>query len=202
MNQFSAVLQPVFQTIILKIDNYFDSTFIEGMIKLILEEEQFKTTTQSHSLLGKNGWHSSRDLSDRNTHLSNQLNEYITNAVNIYLTNLGSNRKWTRKELDIKTWAMVMRDNDWSFPHTHGNADLSGAFYLAVPNNMSDTEGNFVAIDPRGGARGSKLLGSQIVRFKPEVGSLLMFPGWLDHYVEPHSTGLRLSCGWNVVLKD
>lgn len=202
MSQFNATLQPVFQTIILTIDNYFDSTFIDGMTKLILDEERFKTSTKSHSLLGKNGWHSNRDLSDRNTFLSSQLNEYIANATNIYLSNLGSKRIWTKDSLEIKTWAMVMRDNDWSFPHTHGNADLSGAFYLVVPEDLPDDEGNFVAIDPRGGARGSKLLGSQIVRFKPKVGSLLMFPGWLDHYVEPHSKGLRLSCGWNVTLKD
>ncbi len=202
MKQFSADLIPTFQTIILKIDNFLDDKFIEELTDLILEEEKNKTSTTGYSLLGKNGWHSKNDLSDRNTYLSNKINQYIITAVNIYMQRLGSYQAWSKEQMSIKTWAMVMRENDWSFPHTHGSTDLSGVFYLQVPNNMPEDEGNFVAIDPRGGARGSKLFSSQILRVKPTVGTLLVFPGWLDHYVEPHSDGLRLSCAWNVVLKD
>lgn len=200
-NNLNSGTVQVFHTVILKLDNFVDEHFIYEMSDFILEEEKYKTRTSSHSLLGKNGWHSNNDLSSRNTDLSNKLNEYIRSATNMYMECIGARRKWNKDQISIESWAMVMRSNDWSFPHTHGNSDLSGTFYLQVPKDMPEDQGNFVAIDPRGGARGSKLFGSQITRFKPKVGTMLVFPGWLDHYVEPHEDGLRMSCAWNAKLE-
>ena len=48
-----------------------------------------------------------------------------------------------------------------------------------------------------------KTTGFNIFRMQPEVGDLLIFPGWLLHYVHPNKTDtVRKIIGANVMLND
>ena len=71
-----------------------------------------------------------------------------------------------------------------------------GRLYITLPPESrfpTPGNGNFEFMDPRGGnVHGGK----EIVR--PEPGLLMVFPAWLNHYVNPyHGDGERISIAWN-----
>ena len=193
-----------FGTPILKLDNFItDQNFKTKILEYILNEEKNKTSTEGYSLKGKNGWHSPDNLCEGDNDWSEQLIQYIVDSINYFVYDVGG-KPLTKDRLKIKCWAMIIRDHDYSTVHSHPNSDISGCFYLKVPKNLKDTEGNIVFVDPRGGARGSKLFGSGAMVFKPVESTMLVFPSWLDHYVQSHETGdTRVSVAWNaIVLED
>jgi uncharacterized protein (TIGR02466 family) len=192
-----------FPTPILKLDNFVnDELFKETLLSYILEEEKNKSSSEAYSLKGKNGWHSPDNLCDDNQPWSTDLTKYIVDSINYFVFDVGG-KPITSERLKIKCWAMVIRDHDYSTVHTHPNSDISGCFYLKVPKNLKETEGNIVFVDPRGGARGSKLFGSGAIVVKPVENTMLVFPSWLDHYVQSHETGdTRVSVAWNVTVLE
>ena len=111
-------------------------------------------------------------------------------------------------ELKVKfqggSWANVLREGGYNKIHNHPGALLSGCYYVSVGNPDSDPEFNgwIEFQDPRpGNVHGGK------ERVKPEVGMLLLFPGWLNHYVNPfRGEGERISIAFNIeaefILRD
>ncbi|MCR4347559.1 MAG: 2OG-Fe(II) oxygenase family protein [Sulfuricaulis sp.] len=91
-----------------------------------------------------------------------------------------------KKELVIGWWLNIMRPGDYTYPHTHDDADelLSGVYYIVVP--------------PRSG----KLLltkGSQRAEVEPRAGRIVYFkPDVLHEVMRNESDGSRISIGFNV----
>lgn len=172
------------------------------LLQAILLEEQTKERTEAYSLKGRNGWHSPDDLCERDTAWSHRLEDLIYEITSNYLEKIGGTRH-SRDQVQVKAWAMVMRDGDYSTVHTHPYADICGCYYLQVPDELPKNEGNIVFLDPRGGARGSRMFGSNSIAVKPEVGLGIVFPNWLEHYVESHFTGgTRVSIAWNYYVTN
>jgi hypothetical protein len=65
--------------------------------------------------------------------------------------------------------------------------------------------GNLVFRDPRPGVinsfcKGAMANGYSDVRLKPDAGLLVLFPHWLEHYVEPHAgEGPRMVIAFNAL---
>jgi len=88
---------------------------------------------------------------------------------------------------DLQSWINTHDHGGFNFLHMHDGALLSGSYYLAVPEGSGD----LVFRDPRPGvlnsfAKGGVANGCAEVHLKPEPGLLVIFPHWLEHYVEPH----------------
>jgi len=195
----------LFPTPLFSFDVPKSEEFRKEVIEYILkDEEQNKTNSEAFSLKGRNGYHSPATLTYLSEDWSKTLEAIIHQSCTQYLKILSGNpNHHPLNENNCRTvcWAMVMREGDYSSVHTHPNSDLSGVFYLQIPENLPENEGNLVFIDPRGGARGSRLLGSQEKRQAPVEGHGWIFPSWLDHYVQSHFTGgTRISLSWNVSL--
>ena len=101
----------------------------------------------------------------------------------------------------IDCWATVLGAGDISAPHVHPGAELSGVYYLQVPDDLLPGEGVIRLIDPRPGARYSKVFSGQTMNITPTPGQVLVFPSWIEHFVTAHTTGgHRISIAWNVVF--
>ncbi len=88
---------------------------------------------------------------------------------------------------DVESWINVHDAGGFNFPHLHEGSYLSGCFYLSVPTGS----GNLIFRDPRPGVVHSSLKGPvangyRDVSLRPEGGLLVLFPSWLEHFVEPH----------------
>ncbi|HEY9112372.1 MAG TPA: TIGR02466 family protein, partial [Rhodanobacteraceae bacterium] len=90
---------------------------------------------------------------------------------------------------DLQSWVNLHDRGGFNFLHVHEGSLLSGSFYLKVPPGS----GPFVFRDPRPGvvhgyAKGAVPNGYSDIRLAPEAGLLVLFPCWMEHFVEPHDS--------------
>jgi uncharacterized protein (TIGR02466 family) len=89
----------------------------------------------------------------------------------------------------LQSWVNMHDRGGFNFLHVHEGSLLSGSFYLKVPPGS----GKFVFRDPRPGvlhgfAKGAVANGYSDVHLTPDAGLLVLFPCWMEHYVEPHNS--------------
>ena len=89
----------------------------------------------------------------------------------------------------LQSWVNMHDRGGFNFLHIHEGSLLSGSFYLNVPPGS----GHFVFRDPRpgvihGSVKGSVPNGYCDVHLTPSAGLLVLFPWWMEHYVEPHDS--------------
>ena len=91
------------------------------------------------------------------------------------------------RAFQLQSWINLHDRGGFNFLHMHEAALISGSFYLQVPPGS----GMLCLRDPRAGARHGKVKGSvpnghADVQLRPSSGLLVLFPCWMEHYVEPH----------------
>src|ERR1700722_5000340 len=101
----------------------------------------------------------------------------------------------------LQSWVNLHDRGGFNFLHLHEGALLSGSFYISVPSGS----GQFVFRDPRPGVihgyvKGGVPNGHADIHLTPSAGLLVLFPCWMEHYVEPHdSDEPRIAIGFNAV---
>ena len=84
--------------------------------------------------------------------------------------------------------------------HHHNDVDITGTYYFATNGN----DGAFYFESPVGPAPHSMLYSPQHVKhhIQPEVGKLLLFPGWILHGVEKNTTdNYRIGLSFNIAFE-
>lgn len=102
-------------------------------------------------------------------------------------------------------WANVNSRGHAHHRHSHPNNLLSGVYYAKIPPDS----GKIVFIDPRPQANVMIPAVSEYTpqnsakhTFEVAEGRLLLFPSWLEHYVEAHGAQVeRISIAFNLVPK-
>ena len=87
----------------------------------------------------------------------------------------------------LQSWINLHDRGGFNYLHMHEGSLLSGTFYLQVPPRS----GALVFRDPRPGVlhstvKGPVPNGHSDIRLAPSDGLLVLFPSWMEHYVEPH----------------
>jgi uncharacterized protein (TIGR02466 family) len=95
----------------------------------------------------------------------------------------------SREAFTLQSWVNLHDRGGFNFLHMHEGSLLSGSFYLKVPAGS----GALAFRDPRPGVlhgviKGSVPNGHADVHLKPSTGLLVLFPCWMEHYVEPHES--------------
>lgn len=150
------------------------------------------------------GWHSQTDLLD--DQVFSPLFQWIAACCQQAFTEIGWDFTVASPTFN-NAWAMVNGPGNSTRAHIHPHSIFSGVVYLKV-----DAESGAIAfLDPRAGAQmltpplveGDSELFSGRVRRQPMAGSLLLFPSWLWHEVEPGtaSSELRICIAFNVGLR-
>ena len=101
------------------------------------------------------------------------------------------------------SWVVSQYAGEYN-PWHHHSGDFSAVIYLKLPPNMhKEIEKDFKDHYPANGLiefmfGENQGFRSDNLKFKPEVGKLLMFPSWLKHFVYPFkSEGERRSMSFN-----
>jgi uncharacterized protein (TIGR02466 family) len=89
----------------------------------------------------------------------------------------------------LQSWVNLHDRGGFNFLHMHEASLLSGSFYLKVPAGS----GSLCFRDPRSGVIHGSVKGSfpnahADINLNPSTGLLVLFPSWLEHYVEPHES--------------
>ena len=109
-------------------------------------------------------------------------------------------------EDSFQTWINCGYGESYNVPHVHPGSILSGVLYLKTPEGS----GRIVFKDPRPQAIWSELHKkpslskcihlSPLAKIIPVAGKIIVFPSWLEHYVEPgqNQSELRISMPFNI----
>lgn len=162
-------------------------TLNKGLTDLLLNIK--KEDNHQRSMVG--GYHTKEDLltldnifiKEFHTKISAIILEYHDRITN---ESMGKNTK-------MVSWGMIYGAGDYSKPHVHPLADISTSYYCKVPKNM--VGGTFEYTDPRPAAKYDiNFTHVSAQKILPIEGHGIIFPGWLDHYVVPHSNDENRIC--------
>ena len=100
-------------------------------------------------------------------------------------------------------WVNVNKKGDWNIIHQHGSYNLSGTYYVKVPKDS----GRIVFRDPRPAAISNVFMNNRFDKgeFKNVnivEGLLMIWPSYLDHFVEPSQTDEeRISISFDIMCR-
>lgn len=138
------------------------------------------------------------------------LKDSINQTVIEYLQHLGVDYavNWV-----IQGWSNINRFGDYHDYHNHPRSYLSGNYYVRMPksreklNSRSDLRpGCITFYDPRYSTNMNGIAKDPYIdpeyTLLPEPGMLLMWPGFINHFVHPNlSKEQRVSVSFNIVLR-
>jgi uncharacterized protein (TIGR02466 family) len=127
------------------------------------------------------------------------LKTQIDSAVNDYFAACGFSSVDLAQLSPGQVWLNDLAAGRHILPHAHGISPVGWSYYIDVDLDSGaivflDPKGNtawdYFQHPPRPGASRQHLY---CQRFQPVRGQLIIFPGWLTHYVEPGTSGRRVS---------
>lgn len=138
----------------------------------------------------RGGWNSTD-----NAVLSQPMFAELHQAIHHYCLQSFKEMGLTSPAFELQSWINIHDRGGFNFQHMHEGALLSGTFYLQVPEGS----GVLAFKDPRPGvlnslAKGSGANAYKDIQLRPSAGLLVLFPHWLEHYVEPHSADTPRIC--------
>lgn len=184
-----------------------DEALNTALHQLILEKEKSSAGVMRSNI---NGWQSERDL------LRCDAPE-IKKLMNMFLGSFGlitaNYLKIPAEKLDARfeltAWANVIRQGAYNAPHTHAGKTTWSAIYYVSAGDICDEEtypsGLLQLEDPRANAHIPGLSDDigQSIQIIPESGRIVVFPGWLTHFVHPYQgKNERVSIACNAELLE
>jgi uncharacterized protein (TIGR02466 family) len=154
------------------------------------------------------GWHSTPNLSQRAepciVGLMEAIVQHVGQLVGVLAHGVGVTALPPYR-YGVQGWAMILGDGDYVQVHDHGESHWSTVYYVDAGEEGKNAESGKIAfIDPRHGGRpapGLDLFPSTFT-IMPRTGALVIFPGWLQHYVHAYRGARpRISISCNVVME-
>jgi uncharacterized protein (TIGR02466 family) len=170
----------------------------------ILVAESQTVPSLTHSNVGS--WHSPYNLHTRQEAVFQMLAQLVTESAWKTSEALAQAAGKRLKKLPYRMsmWAMVMREGHHTLPHTHASAHWSIVYYPDVGDTGHETlqrSGKISFLDPRSSYLPIPGLDCSTGEFEvaPKTGQMLVFPGWLPHFVHLYrGTRPRVSIACNV----
>ena len=176
-----------------------------GLKRMILERAPEEALTHRSNV---GGWHSEQDLLRWQDPSVPPLVERIKTGINGVTQATKGMEEAATGGFFMVAWANLLRQGGYNQVHDHNKYAWSGVYYVDTGDETpgDELDGRIEFIDPRVGIGWPKVPGDpfkQRTRFKPEAGRMLMFPGWLRHYVHPYKgEAPRISIAFNVAFND
>ena len=184
----SKVIDPAFTTI----QNEFDK------ISNVLKQQDL---WQKHPI--EPNAHSLTDVTFSNNFLDDwnltAFQDELHNHVIAYMQQIGTPYDKIKKYRILNSWMTQTLKGEYAPAHTHGGADLSGVYYYKTTGDDGDLYFN-----------SPNTLQEHAYCFehlpawyssKPEVGKIVLFPGWIRHGTKTNTTRHeRISLSFNIVF--
>jgi hypothetical protein len=171
-----------------------------------LVAESCSVPSVHHSNVGS--WHS-KNLAGRPEPCFRNLLQCIVERVRETVQSLAQEKGQTLPPMrvGVHAWAMVMRNGDYTMPHDHSEVHWATVYYPDAGDADEEADpasGLLALVDPRHGGRpmpGLDFVGTTFTVL-PRTGRLVVFPGWLLHYVHAYrGQRPRVSISCNVVFE-
>jgi len=137
------------------------------------------------------GWQSSDNLHLSYSEGLSPLITHVTDLANDIVKDY-SDRIQGPVALD-SLWVNINSQYSFNANHIHSGA-LSGVYYVKTPPDS----GRLVLVNPANRSEASRIRVKNY-GLTPEEGACIIFPSWLEHYVEPNkNTEDRISISFNI----
>ena len=169
----------------------------EGLRQLILEREPADAKAYRSNV---GGWHSANDLLTWQAPEIPQLVQRIQQALQDAAAARNGGRPLPQSDVSVFAWANVLHAGGYNRVHDHDRFTWSGVYYVDAGEGVlgDGMSGHLEFVDPRNGV-GEDF--AQVLRLRPEAGAMVLFPGWLKHFVHPYRGGRpRVSVAFNVSI--
>ncbi len=172
----------------------------QGLRRIILERE---AAQPSDDFANVGGWHSKMDLWEWPHPEIQQLKPQILEAAR-HMMAVAAGGQLPAGRVAVRAWANVSRRGNYHRLHNHPNAAWSGVYYVDAGGSAPEQplSGVLELCDPRpftemihapGDPYGKRAV------FPAEAGTMVLFPSWLYHFVNPFvGDGQRISIAFNV----
>jgi uncharacterized protein (TIGR02466 family) len=170
----------------------------------------WKNTTPSLAVSNVNGWHSPQTFFRQEYEsfklLTTEIIKFTEQATYKIAPSIAEkNLTW-----QSQAWVNINSNIGFNAPHDHPNFMWSGVYYVQIPQEITGKEGNLEFLDPRsniasvaGPLLEMKKYYASNVAFKPDNGTIILFPSYLMHWVYPHfSETDRISVAFNLRLNE
>ena len=177
----SGEFKQLFPTVMLRRQLDFMLPLNDALRAIILKNERKDAGIRASNI---GGWHSQPDFLDWDLPEIASLAEEFISAGREFTSTLIPPDAEGDLEVTFQggSWANVLREGGYNKIHNHPGALWSGCYYVSLgqPAREPAYSGWIEFQDPRpGNIHGGK------ERVEPKEGMLLLFPGWLNHYVNP-----------------
>ena len=128
------------------------------------------------------------------------LKSNIITSAKKYLNDLGH----VYEDLQIaSSWSPIFKKGEGVYSHSHDNSYLSGVFYIIPGSDIifDNPLYNMYSFKPEIITTSGKNRTFNQFRFPPSPNTLLLFPSFLNHSVEPSKVNGRMSIAFNIIPK-
>jgi len=167
---------------------------------IVYEKEKNETSGQKPNM---GGWRSLGNLIDDKRFI-----KILENVDKGFQTVHETNNYIDEVEIIVESmWVNVNRPTNYNKSHIHAEVHWSFVYYIKV----QEKSGDLVFVDPR--IRRTMqtqalfkqdyytLASAAIISITPDVGDLIIFPSYLEHFVEPNlSEEPRISISGNIII--
>jgi uncharacterized protein (TIGR02466 family) len=170
-------------------------------LRLMILEREKAGASDDHANVG--GWHSRQDLLDWPGPAVAALKGWIIEAV-AHMVAASTDGKAPRGLARVTAWANVARHGHYHRIHNHPSSAWSGVYYVDAGGDAPGhpLSGVLELCDPRPFTEMVPAPGNpfgQRAIFRAEAGTMVLFPSWLYHFVNPYfGDGERISVAFNV----
>ena len=170
-------------------------------LRQIILDREAKYPSDNYANVG--GWHSTADLLDWAGASVTTVKTSMLEAVG-HMVGVSTEGKAPRGMVRLTAWANVTRRGHYHRVHNHPSSVWSGVYYVTdggdSPNHP--LSGVLELCDPRPFTEMVPAPGNpcgQRVIFRAEAGTMIVFPDWLYHFVNPfYGDGERISIAFNM----
>lgn len=198
------------------LNHIFTTPVLRNMAELTPEQRAeicehlltLRARAPGESKSNRGGWHSSGNLFAPEHRQFPAMRDAIAKALFQYIAEAFGHCE--EMQLSLVGWTVINRAGDYNVPHNHATSLLSGALYLSVPDGMKGGAINFQ--DPRLNLNAHETEGMRRLKVRPpwmstgfcmqpNAGEIIVFPAWLNHWVEPfqcdQADALRIVISFN-----
>ena len=154
----------------------------------------------------KSDWGSTHYIStnfDPNTQ-PNIIDDYnlkeVYKEIDIHLERYCHELNFPIMDYNMQSWLSMFKKGNYGHVHNHVDADISGVYYYKT--NGEDGNIFFESANPFLEISKCFMNIAEVWEHKPQVGKILLFPGWLKHGIKTNNTdNIRISLSFNIYFK-
>ena len=172
--------------------------------KLISESRAWRKQEKGANVSNQgDSWHSPDGLMMRGDPGFSEISKMIPQIAAQYALQINPHLDIKNFRFEANAWVNINRKGGFNTAHHHGTYHVSGVYYVKQPAKATGQSGMIELINSRFDYHIFNQLGGQAfapnVKMRPAVGSMLVFPATLLHFVFPNETDEeRISLAWNL----